>query len=64
MEKPNNIELVYATEEQKRIGWVLDVRYLANIQSSLGQFAHMSLEDIEAVLLVANGEGDLLPREE
>lgn len=57
----NNIELVYASEEQKRIGWVLDMRYLSNLQSSINMFTDISLEDIEAVLLVANGEGHLLP---
>lgn len=56
-----NIELVYASEEQERIGWILDMRYLSNIQQSLSNFTDVCLEDIEAVLLVANGQGHLLP---
>lgn len=64
MDNKNNIELVYASEEQKRIGWILDMRYLSNLQSSISSFSDIGLEDIEAVLLVANGQGHLLPIED
>lgn len=60
----SGIELIYASEGQERIGWILDMRYLANIQSSLNSFTHLCLEDIEAVLLVANEQGHLLPSED
>lgn len=64
MENMSEIELIYASEEQERIGWILDMRYLSNIQQSLSSITNLSLEDIEAVLLMANGQGHLLPTEE
>lgn len=61
----DGIKLEYASEEQERIGWVLDMRWLANLQQSLVDIGYedISLEEIEAVLLIANGQRHLIPTE-
>ena len=59
----NNIELVYATGEQKRLGWILDMRYLDNLRSHFA-IDHLDLEEIEAILLIANGESHLIKFEQ
>ena len=53
----NSIELVYANKENQDKGWVLSPSYLRGIQERL---AHdLTLEDIESVVLVANGQAHL-----
>jgi hypothetical protein len=60
----NNLKsLKYANENKSKNkeGWVLDFDYLSNIQKQV-EDTHVSvdMETIETILLVANGEGDLL----
>lgn len=58
------INLIYANKDKSKGdgGWTLDYKYLMSIQKIME--AHysdsVSLEDIEAILLVANGESVLL----
>lgn len=55
--------LVYAKKDKTKTedGWVLDMEYLKRIQEEVNdRHDHLELEDIETVLLVAAGEGDLI----
>lgn len=55
--------LVYAKKDKTKNenGWVLDMGYLKKVQEEVNdRHIHLDLEDIEAVLLVAAGEGDLI----
>lgn len=60
------IELKYANEDKTldEGGWVLDYRYLNEIQLKLNNLSddtlHADRETIEAILLIANGELDVL----
>lgn len=57
MEKFN---LKYANRPQRKIGWALNPEYLKSLQSSIDDFEIVSLEGIEAALLIASGQKELL----
>lgn len=60
------IELKYANTDKSLDsgGWILDYKYLLNIMEKVNSLddtsLHTSREEIEVILLVANGELDLL----
>lgn len=57
------MELKYANANKTRNedGWILSYDYLIEIESLISdKFEGADLETIEAVLLIANGEGHLL----
>lgn len=58
------MELKFANTDKTKTasGWILDVDYIFSILEALEELGvdYVSSEDIEAVLLVANGDGNLL----
>lgn len=59
----SNIKLIYSNQnkEKNEYGWILNMKYLDDIQEALEKRGiYLEMEDIEAVLLVANDEAELL----
>lgn len=59
----NENKLIYANENKVKSpgGWILDYNYLLSVQKAVGNVdVSIDLEELEAILLVANGESELI----